>query len=33
MEGVQMLAVYIILGIVFYYLPMPGGEAVAAPAH
>ena len=31
MEGVQLLAVYIILGIVFYYLPMPS-EAVAAPA-
>jgi Ca2+:H+ antiporter len=33
MEGVQMLAVYIILGMVFYYLPMPAGEAVAVPAH
>ena len=32
MEGVQLLAVYIILGIVFYYLPMPA-EAVVPAAH
>ena len=33
MEGVQLLAVYLILGMVFYYLPIPPGEAVAVPAH
>jgi Ca2+:H+ antiporter len=33
MEGVQLLAVYLILGMVFYYLPMPAGEAIAVPAH
>ncbi len=33
MEGVQLLAVYIILGIAFYFLPAPeGGAHVPAPA-
>ncbi|HEU0302369.1 MAG TPA: calcium/proton exchanger [Longimicrobium sp.] len=30
MEGVQLLAVYIILGIAFYFLPVHGAEAAAA---
>ena len=32
MEGVQLLAVYIILGIAFYFLPVHGAEAAAAVA-
>ncbi|HEX2078724.1 MAG TPA: calcium/proton exchanger [Longimicrobium sp.] len=32
MEGVQLLAVYIILGIAFYFLPVHGAEAAAAGA-
>jgi Ca2+:H+ antiporter len=32
MEGVQLLAVYIILGIAFYFLPVHGAEAAAAAA-
>lgn len=32
MEGVQLLAVYVILGIAFYFLPMPAGAAEAAGA-
>lgn len=30
MEGIQLLAVYIILGIAFFFLPMPEGAAAAA---
>jgi Ca2+:H+ antiporter len=33
MEGVQLLAVYIILGIVFFFLPEHTPAAVAGPAH
>jgi Ca2+:H+ antiporter len=32
MEGVQLLAVYIILGIAFFFLPVPEGAAAAAGA-
>ncbi|HEV3051023.1 MAG TPA: calcium/proton exchanger [Longimicrobium sp.] len=32
MEGVQLLAVYIILGIAFYFLPVEAGHAAAAAA-
>ena len=32
MEGIQLLAVYIILGIAFFYLPIPEGAAAAAAA-
>ena len=32
MEGVQLLAVYIILGIAFFFLPVPEGAAAAAAA-
>ena len=30
MEGIQLLAVYIILGIAFFFLPVPEGAAAAA---
>ena len=32
MEGIQLLAVYVILGIAFYFLPVPEGAAAAAGA-
>jgi Ca2+:H+ antiporter len=32
MEGVQLLAVYVILGIAFFFLPVPGGAEAAAGA-
>ena len=32
MEGIQLLAVYIILGIAFFFLPVPEGAAAAAAA-
>jgi hypothetical protein len=32
MEGVQLLAVYVILGIAFFFLPVPEGAAAAAGA-
>jgi Ca2+:H+ antiporter len=33
LEGVQLLAVYVILGIVFYFLPEPVPAAGAVPRH
>jgi hypothetical protein len=32
MEGIQLLAVYVILGIAFFFLPTPEGAAAAGAA-